>query len=75
MILPPAVNWGHWAFLPLKPRTDELDLTGIVDMFEHLTQIAHVEPLPACWAFHVVVGLCPSDAVDVLTRFRPLQRL
>jgi len=41
----------------------------------HLRRIAHVEPLPACWAFHVVVGLCPSDAVDVLTRFRPLQRL
>ena len=40
-----------------------------------LPQIAHVEPLPARREFHVVVGLCPSDAVDVPTRFRHLQRL
>ncbi len=47
----------------------------IMDMLCVLTEIAHIEPLPARRAFHVVVGLCPSDAVDVPTRFRHLQRL
>src|SRR5207247_9650589 len=36
--------------------------------------VAHVEPLPARRALHVAVGLGPSDAVDVLTRCRHLQR-
>jgi hypothetical protein len=44
-----------------------------VDVLCELTEIEHVEPLPARRSFHVVVGLGPSDAVDVLTRFR--QRL
>ena len=46
-----------------------------MDMLCDLTEIAHVEPLPARRAFHVVVGLGPSDAVDVPTRFRDLQPL
>jgi hypothetical protein len=36
---------------------------------------AHVEPPAAAEAFHVMIGLGPSDAVGVLTRFRHLQRL
>jgi hypothetical protein len=51
-----------------------LKLRRIMDVFDDLPEIVHVEPLPARRAFHVAVSLGPSDAVDVLTRFRHLQR-
>jgi len=54
---------------------DYFNLAVTADMLGDLPKIAHVEPLPARRAFHVVVSLGPSDAVDVLTRFRHLQRL
>ena len=53
--------------------SDTSILAVVVDMLGDLPKIAHIQPLPARRAFHVVVGLGPSDAVDVLTRFR--QRL
>ena len=34
-----------------------LKLRRIMDVFDDLPEIAHVEPLPARWAFHAVVGL------------------
>ena len=46
------------------------NLAVVVDVLCDLTEIAHVETLPARRAFHVVVGLGPS-----LTRFRHLRRL
>ena len=55
--------------------SDTSILAVVVDMLGDLPKIAHIQPLPARRAFHVVVGLCPSDAVDVPTRLRHLQRL
>ena len=51
------------------------NLVVVVDMLGVLPKIAHIHPLPARRAFHVVVGLYPSDAVDVPIRFRHLRRL
>jgi hypothetical protein len=42
----------------------------VVDVLKDLAQIAHIEPLAAFGAFHVMVGLGLSDAVRVDTRFR-----
>jgi hypothetical protein len=39
-------------------------------MLDHLTDIAHVEPLPASRALHEVICLGFGDAVSVLTRVR-----
>src|ERR1700722_17450684 len=35
----------------------------IVNVRQHLAQAAHIEPFPAAWAFHEVVGLGLSGAV------------
>jgi hypothetical protein len=37
----------------------------IVDMIGNLFQVAHIEPLSAAGAFHVVVGLSLRDSVNV----------
>jgi hypothetical protein len=71
---------SYWLLQPpisrRRPRSfGYFYLAVVVDVLCDLTEIAHVEPLPARRSFHVVVGLCPSYAVDVPTQFRHLQRL
>jgi hypothetical protein len=41
-----------------------------VDVRQHVPKIAHVEPLPAPGAFHVMVGLSRGDTVRVDAGFR-----
>jgi hypothetical protein len=45
---------------------DDLDL-GTVNVVQHRTEIAHVEPLIAAWTFHVMVGFGLSEAIGVDT--------
>jgi len=51
------------------------NLAVVVDMLGDLTEIAHVEPLPATGTFHLMIGFGFGDAVSVLARFRHPERL
>jgi hypothetical protein len=51
------------------------DGSEALDVRQHLLKVAHVKPLSPAGALHEMIGLCPSDAVSVLTRVRHLQRL
>jgi hypothetical protein len=64
----------HWSAARRRLRTfADLDLR-VVNMLHNLVHVAHVEPLPAARAFHVMFGLVPGDAIGVSTGFHHRSR-
>jgi hypothetical protein len=51
------LGWAALALLALGP------FAFAVDVLHQLPKIPHIEPLPASWTFHVMIGLGLSDAV------------
>jgi hypothetical protein len=43
----------------------------VVNMRQHVVEVAHVEPFPATWAFHEMIGLGCGDAASVRTKGFP----
>ena len=51
---------------PIRRGRNLADLDfRVVDVLDHLTKVAHVEPLTAAGAFHEMIGIVFGDAINI----------